>query len=37
VQLDEHVAPYQPSDTFGTQFFGGFTTELSGKIAADLN
>lgn len=37
VQVDEHVAPFQPSDTFGTQFFGGFTTELSGKIAADIS
>lgn len=36
VQVDEHIAPFQPSDSFGTQFFGGFTTELSGKIAADL-
>jgi hypothetical protein len=37
VQVDEHIAPFQPSDSYGTQFFGGFTTELSGKIAADIS
>jgi len=37
VQVDEHIAPFQPSDSYGTQFFGGFTSELSGKIAADLS
>jgi len=37
VQVDEHIAPFQPSDNYGTQFFGGFTTELSGKIAADIS
>jgi hypothetical protein len=36
VQLDEHVAPLEPSADARTQFFGGFTAELSGKLAVDL-
>lgn len=36
VQLDEHVAPLEPAADARTQFFGGFTAELSGKIAVDL-
>jgi hypothetical protein len=36
VQLDENVAPMEPSTNAGTQSFYGFTAELSGKIAVDL-
>jgi hypothetical protein len=36
VQLDENVAPMEPSTNAGTQSFDGFTAELSGKLAVDL-
>jgi len=37
VQLDENVAPMEPTTNAGTQTFYGFTAELSGKIAVDLS
>jgi hypothetical protein len=37
VQLDENVAPMEPSTNAGTQSFYGFTAELSGKLAVDLS
>ncbi|HEY3822337.1 MAG TPA: hypothetical protein VGL81_34465 [Polyangiaceae bacterium] len=37
VQLDENVAPMEPSTNAGTQSFYGFTAELSGKVAVDLS
>jgi hypothetical protein len=37
VQIDEFLAPMDPSTDARTQAFEGFTTELSGKIAADLS
>jgi hypothetical protein len=37
VQIDEHLAPLDPSTNARTQIFEGFTTELSGKLAVDLS
>jgi hypothetical protein len=37
VQLDENIAPSEPSTNAGTQSFYGFTAELSGKVAVDLS
>jgi hypothetical protein len=37
VQLDENIAPGEPSTNAGTQSFYGFTAELSGKLAVDLS
>jgi hypothetical protein len=37
VQIDEHLAPMEPSTNARTQVFDGFTMELSGKIAVDLS
>jgi hypothetical protein len=37
VQLDENIAPAEPSTNAGTQSFYGFTAELSGKLAVDLS
>jgi hypothetical protein len=36
IQLDENIAPMEPSSNAGTQSFYGFTAELSGKLAVDL-
>jgi hypothetical protein len=37
VQLDENLAPGEPTTNAGTQSFYGFTAELSGKLAVDLS
>ncbi len=37
VQLDEHVAPAEPSTDARSQVFQGFTAELSGKLAVDIS
>jgi hypothetical protein len=37
VQLDENIAPAEPTTNAGTQSFYGFTAELSGKLAVDLS
>jgi hypothetical protein len=36
VQLDEHLAPMQPSSNSRSAVFDGFTTELALKLAADI-
>jgi len=37
VQLDQNIAPDEPTTNAGTQSFYGFTAELSGKLAVDLS